>query len=332
MPDEYIAHPPVSADDPAYRAAAAAEAQFWASPGTLSLLDAWYAAASGPIKRYYNRRFTGDENIPWFETVARRGPFRRGLVLGCGGLSQEQSLVASLPGVPLTFCDIDEAGLDRRRRTLDPQGSGDISTAVTDLNFAEFPPDTYDLVVSVATLHHIVNLEHVAAQVQRTLTPDGWFFLYDYTGSSGMRFPTEQKRVFELVLERERARNPRLSPVTWHDAGDDIYSPFEGIRAGETIGILGQHLAEVERYTAGPIVGLLFFAGLLDAGYTPRPRTLGARVAERLRRGSPPPPPLIWEAILSPACVRELILMDEVVCDAEMFLPNNTYAVYRKRS
>lgn len=329
MPQPYVPNPPVTTDDAEYLAAARAEAEFWSRPQIYSI-DGWVSAADGPIKRHYNRRFTGDEHTPWFETIARHGPYRRGLVLGCGGMLQEARILETNPGVHLTFCDIDESGLAKRAEEFGARFPGRVATRQIDLNFADLEPATFDLIVSGSTLHHIVNLEHVAGQIAKTLSDDGWFFLYDYTGESGMRFRQEQKRVFELIYERERARNPSVPSITWHDAEDGTYSPFEAIRGGETVGILREHLHEVERRTAGAIVGLLFFTGLLDNGFEPRRPAIVDRLKRRFaNQGSAVR--LLWEDMLSAECLRELSLMDAVVCDAKLFLPNNSFVTYRKR-
>jgi SAM-dependent methyltransferase len=328
VPEPYVPKPPVAPDDAAYLAAARAEAEFWSRPQIYSI-DAWWGAALGPIKRHYNRRLTGDERTPWYEVVAQRGPFRRGLVLGCGGMVQDAGILETNPGLHLTFCDIDASGLAKRAEAFGARFPGRVETRQIDLNFAALEPARYDVIISANTLHHIVNLEHVATQIAAALADDGWFFLYDYTGESGMRFPAEQKRVFELIYERERARNPELPPITWHDVSDGTYSPFEAIRGGETIGILRQHLDEVERRSVGAVMGLLFFAGLLDGGFDARKAGVGSRIRRALRR-SPDVPSLVWEEMLSDQCLTELALLDELVCDAAFFRPNNTFAVYRK--
>jgi hypothetical protein len=90
------------------------------------------------------------------------------------------------------------------------------------------------------------------------------------------------------------------------------------------------HLDEVERRTVGSIIGLLLFAGLAESGGILRTkRNLKERLRRRLR--GPSAQVMIWEQRLSTACLEELALLDEVACDAELFLPNNTFAAYRKR-
>ncbi|MCH8149795.1 MAG: methyltransferase domain-containing protein, partial [Planctomycetes bacterium] len=53
-----------------------------------------------------------------------------------------------------------------------------------DLNFVTLEENSYDLIISNSCMHHILNLEHVAYQVNRALTNDGFFFMEDTVGDS----------------------------------------------------------------------------------------------------------------------------------------------------
>jgi SAM-dependent methyltransferase len=330
----FVATPPVAPDDPVYLQAARDEAAFWADPLTLHISDAMVAAPTGPIKRYYNRRHSRHPTTTWFDAVAGHGPFRRGLILGCGGLAEEQRILETNPALHVTICDIDRSGLARRETVFGGLFPGRVEVREADLNFVRLERDAYDLIVSGETLHHIVNLEHVAGEVAAALAPGGQFFLHDYTGPSGFRFPEPQRRVFEAIYARERRRRPNapLPPVTWRDVDSGAYSPFEAVRSAETLAALGAELDLVWSRGAGPIIGLLKFAGLADA-YRRRP-SRSYRLRRRVYRalGRPQPmEPLVWEEMLSPVCTRELATVDAVVCDSGLFPPSNTFALYRKR-
>jgi SAM-dependent methyltransferase len=323
--------------DPAYQAAAVAEAAHWADPATISFADAWARAPLGPLKRYYNRRFTGSEVRTWYEIIAERGPYSRGLILGCGGLLEEEGIVDANPGVDWTIADIDPASLQQHAERFGLRHPGRIHTRQLDFNFAELDPDAYDLIVSVATLHHVVNLEHIAGQINRALTPDGRFYLRDYTGPAGFRFPEAQRRVFEVLYERERARRPdaKLPPVAWRNVDDGSYSPFEAVRSGDISKVLACHLREEWRTAVGAVTGLLLFAGIAEQYDLPRRQPPG-RFDHFFRAFRRRPAPvagwrLVWEEMLSPECLADLVLTDEVITGAGIFAPTNTFAVYTKR-
>jgi SAM-dependent methyltransferase len=196
----------VTRDDPAYSRLAAAEIEFWQRPHPFGLESLETVASDGPIERYYNERFTGDSGVPWQDTIARFGTFRRGLVLGTSAMMVEARILQTNPHVDLTFVDISPGAVTRRAEQLGVRFAGRVHTSVQDLNFVELPPDSYDLVVSSATMHHVTNLEHVAEQINRALTTDGRFFLQDYVGEPRFQFTTEKKRLFTLLHDRDLLR------------------------------------------------------------------------------------------------------------------------------
>jgi SAM-dependent methyltransferase len=251
-------------------------------------------------------------------------------------LVQERQLLSQNPRVHLTFCDVDPSGLEQRRSAFGEEYAARFDVRVADLNFAELEPGAYDLIVSSNTLHHIINLEHVAEEIHRALTPDGVFLVYDYTGASGFRFAPDQKRLFEAIYAREHERRPDagLPHVTWHDVDEGNNSPFEAVRSADVIPVLDAHLARRSIRTAGTVPGLLMFAGLTDS-YTPPPAPArAASLSDRIRRriagreSRAAPEPLIWERMLSAECFRELCLLDDVVSDAGLWPPLSTFAVY----
>lgn len=325
---------PVRADDPIYRAAVAAEAEFWASPTTLAIADAYAAAPLGPFKRHHNRRLAGSEERYWYERISEHGPYERGLVLGSGSTIEEAAILDQNPGVHLTFCDIDGEGLAKRQAMFDERFPGRVTVQVMDLNFVEFEPDAYDLIVSADTLHHVVNLEHIADQINRALAQEGWFFLHDFTGASGFRFPEQQKRIFEAVYARERARRPdaALPDPEWKDVDNYDTSPFEAVRAADIVGVLSEHLREVLRRQTGTIFAMPMFCDILRDFNPPQAQAVQRRFG-RWRKKTPPtgPTPIAWEMLLSTECFAELSLIDDLVTDAGLFSPMNTVAIYRKR-
>src|SRR5437879_365801 len=94
----------VSADEPAYRRQAAAEAEFWAQP-QLGSIEAGELREWAPTQTelYHNQRYTGDPHLPWQATLGRHGRFRRGLVLGTSSLRDEACLLAAGPDLHLVF-------------------------------------------------------------------------------------------------------------------------------------------------------------------------------------------------------------------------------------
>ena len=236
----------VQPDDPHYQEQAAAEAEFWSKPHPCSM-EAMETAREpeGPTEIYRNVRYTGDPRREWQETIAGHGTFRRGLVLGTSSLRVEGSILATNPSLHLTFLDISQGAVDRRAEVLGARYPGRVATQVADLNFVEFEPAQYDLIVSSSSLHHVTNVEHLAFQINRSLRPEGRFFLDDYVGEPRFQFSAEKRRVFELLYERDLARKPgRQTGLYWLDTTD--LSPFCGLRSDETLDILARYLKEIQ--------------------------------------------------------------------------------------
>jgi SAM-dependent methyltransferase len=242
----------IHAGDPEYIQQAAAEAAFWQQvvPDSLEALEG--EIVEGVSERYTNRRFTGDPSTPWEETICRWGTFRRGLALGTASLSLEARLLATNPQLHLTFIDISDGPLERRRVALGGRFPGRVDTRVADLNFAEFEPEKFDLIVSSSTMHHVTNLEYLAAQINQALTTDGCFFLQDYVGEPRFQFDQHKKDVYAGVFARLAAREARSPELHWSSV-DDL-SPFCGVRSDEILPVLSSHLTHVETRTAGALL------------------------------------------------------------------------------
>jgi SAM-dependent methyltransferase len=317
----------VTEDDPEYRRLAEAEAEFWRRPHPFGVESLETITREGPVDRYMNARLTGDPGVRWQETIARHGTFRRGLMLGTTALGIEADILRTNPALHLTFVDLSEGPLRRRVELLGQRFPGRVDTRVADLNFLALPPESYDLVVSSSTLHHVTNLEHLAHQIDRTLTPEGVFFLQDYVGEARCTPSPAKKRVFELVYERDIARQRgRQSGLVWKDPSD--LSPFCGVRSHEILEAMRAHLREEEVRTAGSLLVALLRTEPVDLEASvarwARWRFWLARLQMRFARR---PPDMLGEAFRT-----ELCTVGDVASDAGLLAPGVAFARYRKRS
>lgn len=324
---------PVDDSDPQYQAAVDGEIKFWSREHIFGADIE--GARDSSFNRYTNARFTGDASRFWYETISAFGPFRKGLVLGAGGVSQEADILQSNPDVHLTFYDLTPEQTTARQEHLSPRFANRFVAESVDLNFVEIPSNTYDLIVSSGTLHHIINLDRLALQINNALTRDGYFFLQDYVGESRFEFSDEKKRVFEGLWTRAESQAGREPPrsLRWakFDAEGGVHSPFEAIRSGETLEILRNRLVQSQLRTMGAVVGVMLFARpeSQDAAAPEQPKRnliekLRSRVEGR-RRGVP-----AHEAEL--AAFREFFLFDEVLSDAGVLTPTNAFGIYRKKT
>jgi hypothetical protein len=182
-------------------------------------------------------------------------------------------------------------------------------------------------------MHHIVNLEHVAFQANKALTPDGLFFLRDFVAESRFQFCDTKKRVFEAIAYATGPRQAAPYAYDWPHLVPWDHSPFEAVRSGDTLEVFRSYLEEVELRVAGAICTLFTFAR-----FGPPSPPLGRRML--LRR-----PALALTKLrfaLARAQLRRrldtsqqigdlLIIVDRIVSEAGCLKPALAFAVYRKR-
>lgn len=198
------------------------------------------------VARYVNERATGDPAHDWVYHLERFLPPRprRALSLACGtGVIEralrERDICQSVEGV-----DIAEGAItDARCRSAGIDG---LAFAVVDLETADLPTDTYDVVVAHAALHHLFHLERVLATIHRALKPAGILVVFDYVGPSQMQFPRAHLAIADAMLQSipERYRAFRRwggikeqAPVLPLDQMNAV-DPSEGIRAREIIPLI----------------------------------------------------------------------------------------------
>ncbi len=87
--------------------------------------------------------------------MARRGAFVTGIDVAADALEIARDYAAAHP----------------------PQGS--VEYKLLDINSATLPAATYDLIVGVGVLHHLVEVRHVLEQFRAALKPGGWLFIED---------------------------------------------------------------------------------------------------------------------------------------------------------
>jgi ubiquinone/menaquinone biosynthesis C-methylase UbiE len=178
---------------------------------------------------------------------------RHGLSLGCGAGRAERHLLkigvcGSFVGIDVAEWAIEEA------RSLAKRESCNCTYEIQDLNYINLPPQAYDLVVAQTSLHHVLRIEHVLDQVQRTLTSSGVFWVVDYVGESQFQFTNERLEIMNELLallpekfRRDRLHERVLKPFSRPEVGR-LASPFESIRSGEIRELLLSRFEVIEMH------------------------------------------------------------------------------------
>jgi len=198
----------------------------------------------------------------WFiELVRSLGmtlPVAKCLTIGCGfgdlerGYSQ-YGFTASHEGIDIASGAVEAAGEAARA-----EGHTHIRYWMADMNTAELPPSTYDVLFAHQSVHHIEQLEHLAEQARRALKPGGLFMLNEYVGLNRLQVAPDQQEfgsgLLRLLPERyvrkpdgTLRRHMELSTAEQVSA----YDPSEAVRSEDIADVLSGTLDLMERRDYG---------------------------------------------------------------------------------
>lgn len=172
----------------------------------------------------------------------------------CSGSArvEEQMLMHSPNSIDLTLFDVSEPLIRRAASRID-QPRHSINYLVGDINNGIPSSDTYDIIVCVSALHHVVELELVLAQINERLAPDGTFWnLGEQIGRNGNRLWPEGLKAANLAFSKlpERLRVNSITKQPDLEIPDDDFSVncFEGIRSESLESLLERFLVPHQVY------------------------------------------------------------------------------------
>ena len=124
------------------------------------------------------------------------------LSLGCGFGGIEIEIARDLStNYEILGLDLNE-DIMRDAEKLAQQSGLNIKFEQCDLNYISLPKKSFDFIFAHASLHHIINLEHLFQQVHDALTPDGEFFVLDIIGKNRVLLWEENLQALNKLLER----------------------------------------------------------------------------------------------------------------------------------
>lgn len=216
---------------------------------------------TGPAAaRIINRAYSGDAARSWLDDLFGRGPFRDAAVLGC---DEDRHDVAWLERGGSEGLDVYELNPHVIRKVRGVLGARrrQVRFVQTDLNFATLPAEHYDVIWSSGCLHHIVNLEHLFAQVERALRPGGLFALHDYVGEP--RFQYDAHRLARInALLREVPARFRHGDAAIEPRDPQTLSPFCGVRPRDILPLAEARFELVHKGLFGALLPLTFYLDL----------------------------------------------------------------------
>jgi SAM-dependent methyltransferase len=212
-------------------------------------------------RNWANAAYTGDPERSWLDDLVARGPFRDVAVLGCDEEQFEKAWLSRDGSPELDIYELTPHAIRQVRR-----GLGDLRRRArfirSDLNFVELPPASYDLIWSSGCLHHVINLEHLFAQVARALRPGGLFALHDYVGERRRQYTPERLARMNALL-REVPAGFRLSAIEEITAPDPAdLSTFCSARSDEILPLAERYFEPVHVARFGTLFPLPLFLDL----------------------------------------------------------------------
>ena len=283
----------VPEDDVVYPSRARAEADFWTRVDFGGFVE--LAKAD---EHQVNQVFTGAAARTWIEDLIGRGPFQDAACLGCDEAGYERLWIEQGGSRRLDVYDLSpgvirkvRAGLGRARRR--------VRFVRADLNFVALPENAYDVIWSSGCLHHIVNLEHLFAQVERALRPGGLFAFRDYVGERRMQFGAERLGAINALMAEVPPRFRRTDAVV--PPRVEELSPFCGVRSDDIVECAAQRFDWVHKGEAGALFPLTL---AVDMGALEREK---------------------------PDLAARLYAADREAPERHGFRPCAVYAVFRKR-
>lgn len=228
------------------------------------------------------------------DLVVARG--RRVLELGCGqgGIAMQlaqRGCVVDGVDIAAGLIALGEQQIQARQR--DEAWPGSVRLSVGDLNCLSLEPDTYDVVLAHAVLHHIVDLPRLVREVHRALKPGGSLICLDHMEPTRagliLRYlllillPTEvpYRRKPVHIFNRVMARvYPRVLPRRTTPAAFTLppHAPFEDVTGSEAI----QHIRDLFRIETCKTY--LAFADVVAGHIRLESRKRELALARRLRR------------------------------------------------
>jgi SAM-dependent methyltransferase len=204
-----------------------------------------------PVLEYMCENFTGNKNKWWVQDFKERfcqKPFEHGLILNCGNGWVERELMDL--GIVKRITAFDYL-LDLLRIAENERGERSISYFQADANKIDFGENKFDLIVNVASLHHVQYLDHLCYVMCKAIVEDGILVNYDYIGPHRNQYPSKQWYYIKQV-NRSLPDSIRKSPIIKPHLPTMIYAdPTEAIHSELIIESVERYFEIFERHDTG---------------------------------------------------------------------------------
>lgn len=210
-----------------------------------------------PVLLYLNERSTGHPARDWLTAWAPRympGDRVNALVLGCGEGWLERALARHTWVGHIDACDFAAEAVARARAVAPAK----IDYRVLDLN-RDAIGGSYDVVIAHSVLHHVENLEHAYAQIERALKPEGTLLINEYVGPNRFQYGDDIHAMINGLLRAlpPHLRRGALAGRTYEEKArptveEMIHNdPSEAVRSEDLMPLLRERFDVVEQRDLG---------------------------------------------------------------------------------
>lgn len=172
------------------------------------------------------------------ETAAAVTPQARDLLdVGCGAGNYSLKLLQYLPDLNVTLVDLSQAMLDRAVTRVTPQTAGRVAAIQSDLRDLKLKPQSQDVILASAVLHHLRTDEEWIAVFRsffQALRPGGSFWIFDLIEHSLPQVQSVQwRRYGEYLtgLKNTEYRDAVFSYIAQEDTPKPLLFQLDQLRA-----------------------------------------------------------------------------------------------------
>ena len=158
------------------------------------------------------------------------------LDVGCGAGNYTLKLLQKLPNLNVTLIDLSKPMLDRAEQRIRPSTSGTITPMQGDVRDLELPPNSFDIILAAAVLHHLRGEEEwrdVFRKFHAALKPKGSLWVSDFISH---QLPQVQNLMWErygqylINLKDEKYRDHVFAYTQQEDTPRDLFFQFETLK------------------------------------------------------------------------------------------------------
>ncbi len=180
------------------------------------------------------------------------------LSLACGMMTGEFAYLKARGATSIDAYDISE-GQRKKFLQSDYDKSINVNYQICDVNEIVLPEEKYDLIFIQQAYHHLIEVEYVAQEINKSLKSDGIFVLIDYIGRPFLQRTEKQlhlaERIWRTMPERLRTNHSGKVFKNVPIPCKENMSPFEAIRSDAIWPALTEYLDLKSHYF---LCGVLF--------------------------------------------------------------------------